>query len=102
MATAPTLPPALQDEITALFLSLEGLERARYLTVASFVVLLYDMMLTFDDEVRVPTLSVLGQLRDPHRYTATQVRFFWSGSWNLSRVLFLVVSAVLAGAVCVY
>ncbi|KAI0756129.1 hypothetical protein C8Q80DRAFT_1090864 [Daedaleopsis nitida] len=69
MATTPalTFTPEQQHVINELFESLEGAERARYLTISAFCLLVYDMMLTFDDEVQ----------------------FFWSGEWNLSRVLFL-------------
>ncbi len=49
MATAADL----QDELKELIVSLNALERARYLSIASMCCLLYDYMLTFNDEVRV-------------------------------------------------
>ncbi|KAI9067170.1 hypothetical protein FKP32DRAFT_1601265 [Trametes sanguinea] len=61
------LPPALQEELASLFLSLDGVERTRYLCIAATCVLLYDMLLTFDEEVE----------------------YFWKpGPWSLTRVLF--------------
>ncbi|KAI0673950.1 hypothetical protein C8Q78DRAFT_1076902 [Trametes maxima] len=61
------LPAALQDELSELTLNLEGLERTRYLCIAATCVLLYDLLLTFDQEVE----------------------HFWKpGPWSLSRVLF--------------
>ncbi len=54
---ADTLSPDLQNEPTVLLLSLEGLERARYLTIAATFLILYDMALTMGDEVRV--LSII-------------------------------------------
>ena len=48
---AASLPADLQDELSELFTSLDGLERARYASFAALCCLLYDMMLTFDDEV---------------------------------------------------
>ncbi|TFK91156.1 hypothetical protein K466DRAFT_542188 [Polyporus arcularius HHB13444] len=62
MATAANL----QDELKELIVSLNALERARYLSIASMCCLLYDYMLTFDDEVR----------------------YFWDSSWSISRALF--------------
>ncbi|OSD01197.1 hypothetical protein PYCCODRAFT_1436691 [Trametes coccinea BRFM310] len=61
------LPPALQEELASLFVSLDGVERTRYLCIAATCVLLYDMLLTFDEEVE----------------------YFWKpGPWSLTRVLF--------------
>ncbi|RDX50514.1 hypothetical protein OH76DRAFT_1455377 [Lentinus brumalis] len=65
MATAADL----QDELKELIVSLNALERARYLSIASMCCLLYDYMLTFDDEVR----------------------YFWDSSWSISRALFFFV-----------
>ncbi|KAI0701244.1 hypothetical protein C8T65DRAFT_656546 [Cerioporus squamosus] len=65
MATA-ALSPALQNELDVLIPSLDALERARYLSIASSCCLLYDYMLTFNDEIR----------------------YFWDGPWSLSRSLF--------------
>ncbi|KAH9854418.1 hypothetical protein C2E23DRAFT_884010 [Lenzites betulinus] len=62
-----TLPPELQDEIAELTLGLDGLIRLRYLTIAATTCLLYDMILTFNQEVE----------------------YFWkTRRWSLSRVLF--------------
>ncbi|KAI0779007.1 hypothetical protein BD413DRAFT_632767 [Trametes elegans] len=61
------VPLALQDELAELVDSLDGLERTRYLSIASTCVLLYDMLLTFDEEFE----------------------YFWkSGPWTTSRVLY--------------
>ncbi|KAH9885401.1 hypothetical protein C8Q73DRAFT_749196 [Cubamyces lactineus] len=61
------LPPALQDELVGLLASLDGLERTRYLCIATTCALVYDIFLTFDQEVE----------------------FFWKpGPWSISRVLF--------------
>ena len=49
---AASLPADLQAELNALILSLEGLERARYLAIASIACFLYDFAVTFDQEVR--------------------------------------------------
>ncbi|TBU48275.1 hypothetical protein BD309DRAFT_1015745 [Dichomitus squalens] len=57
-----------QAELNALILSLEGLERARYLAIAAMACFLYDAVVTFDQEVE----------------------YFWKGSWSLSRGLFFV------------
>ncbi|KAI0640252.1 hypothetical protein C8Q77DRAFT_1045330 [Trametes polyzona] len=58
---------ALQDELAELLVSLEGVQRTRYLSIAATCILLYDMALTFDQEVE----------------------YFWrTGRWSLSRVLF--------------
>ena len=52
-------PPALTPELKQLLIdSLEGQERARYLALASLSALLYDMFLTFGDEVRPGTVAV--------------------------------------------
>ena len=56
---AASLPADLQAELTALILSLEGLERARYLAIASMCYFLYDILLTFDLEVRT-SLNIHG------------------------------------------
>ncbi|KAI1786801.1 hypothetical protein LXA43DRAFT_897234 [Ganoderma leucocontextum] len=67
MGPAP-LPPDLRDELDTVFLSLEGLQRARCLAIASLCCVLYDFALTLDQEVA----------------------YFWTGRWTLSRVLFFV------------
>ncbi|KAI0801418.1 hypothetical protein C8Q74DRAFT_490241 [Fomes fomentarius] len=70
-----TLLPDLQNEPTVLLLSLEGLERARYLCIAATFLILYDMALTIGDEVE----------------------YFWKGSWTPSRILyFLPVESILS------
>ncbi|KAI0652674.1 hypothetical protein C8Q79DRAFT_1005841 [Trametes meyenii] len=62
-----SLPAALQAELSELALNLEGLERTRYLCIAATCVLLYDLLLTLDEEVK----------------------HFWKpGPWSLSRILF--------------
>ena len=68
-----TLPPDLQNEIGTLLSSLEGLERARYLSIAALVCVLYDMMLTMDDEVRVPVCGYLGWHADRSSATADRI-----------------------------
>ncbi|KAI0327688.1 hypothetical protein GY45DRAFT_1256521 [Cubamyces sp. BRFM 1775] len=61
------LPPALQDELAGLLASLDGLERTRYLCIATTCAVVYDIFLTFDQEFE----------------------FFWKpGPWSISRVLF--------------
>jgi hypothetical protein len=45
-----------------------GIERASYLAVASFTFLLYEYAITLDDEIR----------------------YFWSGPWSISRILYLI------------
>ncbi|KAI0352280.1 hypothetical protein OH77DRAFT_1523532 [Trametes cingulata] len=61
------LPPALQHELAELIVSLDGLERTRYLSIAATCCFFYDMFLTFDQEVE----------------------YFWkTGPWSTSRVLF--------------
>ncbi|EJF67423.1 hypothetical protein DICSQDRAFT_165251 [Dichomitus squalens LYAD-421 SS1] len=65
---ATSISVDLQAELNALILSLEGLERARYLAVAAIACFLYDAAVTFDQEVE----------------------YFWKGSWSLSRVLFFI------------
>ena len=47
------LPLDLQDELAALGVALEGLERARFLAIASLCCAVYDYTLTLDQEVRV-------------------------------------------------
>ena len=49
----PGLPQDLQDELAALDVALEGLERARFLAIASLCCVVYDYTLTLDQEVRV-------------------------------------------------
>ncbi|KAI8980564.1 hypothetical protein BD414DRAFT_492584 [Trametes punicea] len=64
MAALPQVP---QDELVELLTSLEGLERTRYLSIATACCVAYDMLLTFDQEIE----------------------YFWqSGPWTISRVLF--------------
>jgi len=62
MSSTPT-----PEEIVAMLVPiLIGANSARYAGIAAFVVLSYDHLLTFGDEVR----------------------FFWSGEWTISRILF--------------
>ncbi|KAF7972779.1 hypothetical protein HWV62_17048 [Athelia sp. TMB] len=61
------MPTPTPEEIMAeLIPQLIGATSARYAGIAAFVVLSYDHFLTLDDEFR----------------------FFWSGEWSMSRVLF--------------
>ena len=55
------LPPALQEELVGLLASLDGLERTRYLCIATTCAMVYDIFLTFDQEVRRAYFH-LGQL----------------------------------------
>ncbi|KZP20908.1 hypothetical protein FIBSPDRAFT_826294 [Athelia psychrophila] len=60
-------PAPTPEEILAILIPvLVGANSARYAGIAAFVVLSYDHFLTFGDEVR----------------------FFWSGEWSISRILF--------------
>jgi len=54
----------LWDELIVL---IEGGDRARCLAIASFTMVVYDYFLTLDDEIR----------------------YFWTGKWSMSRVLYL-------------
>ena len=49
---SPPLPPDLRDELETVCQSLEGLQRARYLAIASLCCAVYDYSLTLDQEVR--------------------------------------------------
>ena len=57
-STAP-LPPDLRDELETVCQSLEGLQRARYLAIASLCCAVYDYSLTLDQEVRAPSVVLL-------------------------------------------
>ncbi|KAM5539347.1 hypothetical protein V8D89_006981 [Ganoderma adspersum] len=56
---SPPLPPDLRDELETVCLSLEGLQRARYLAIASLCCVVYDYSLTLDQENRYFPLGVL-------------------------------------------
>jgi hypothetical protein len=45
------LPPSPEELLAELISSLEGLDRARCLTISSFVMIVYEYFLTLDDEV---------------------------------------------------
>ncbi len=83
------LPEVLQDELAVLLIDLDGLQRTRYLSIAATCVLLYDMLLTFDQEVsRRPSANAACSIS----MNRTQVEYFWkAGRWSLSRVLFFLV-----------
>lgn len=83
------LPEALQDELALLLADLDGLQRTRYLSIAATCVLLYDFLLTFDQEVSRCPLPSVACLIESNRI---QVEYFWkAGRWSLSRVLFFLV-----------
>jgi hypothetical protein len=58
------------------------------LAVASAALIIYDHIITFDQEVSVMLWG--GQLID----RCNQVVLFWSGAWDASRILYLDVSYV--------
>lgn len=71
--------------------SLNGLQSARYLAVASSALLCYEYLITFDQEVR----SLSSHLINVPDNVAQQLEYFWSGAWTKTRVLFLVVRSLL-------
>lgn len=46
------LPPDVERLWDELILSLDGVDRARCLAIASFIIIIYEYFLTLDDEVR--------------------------------------------------
>lgn len=64
--------------------TLEGIDNARVIAFACLIWLFYEYSLTVDQEVRTNCLSFSVSLRP-------QVKFFWSGRWTPSRVLYLFV-----------
>jgi len=62
------MPSELSAEVVSLVSFLEGFESAKYLAVAMFAMSMYEYALTLEKEIK----------------------YFWSGSWSISRVLFLV------------
>ncbi|KZT22615.1 hypothetical protein NEOLEDRAFT_1071025 [Neolentinus lepideus HHB14362 ss-1] len=62
------MPSELSAEVVSLISFLEGFESAKYLAVAMFAMSMYEYALTLEKEIK----------------------YFWSGSWSISRVLFLV------------
>lgn len=59
------------NELEELLALLDGVQKTRYLALASAVLLGYDYFLTVSQEIQ----------------------YFWTGPWSASRVLFLFVSA---------
>lgn len=87
----------VQEILAALTPVLVGANTARYAGIAAVMVFSYDHALTFGDEVRFlasETASVSHRLC--RLICVRQVRFFWSGEWTISRILFLLVSILLS------
>ncbi|KAH9948201.1 hypothetical protein B0H21DRAFT_735021 [Amylocystis lapponica] len=75
----------LENELQLLLPALIGTESTRYLALASFMIYVYDYALTFRFEVK----------------------YFWTGSWSISRILFLInryltPAVLIIGLVCLF
>jgi len=65
-----------------------AVQSAHYLEIACFTLMLYDLLTTFGEEV----CSILFLSDHSPNIFASQVEYFWSGPWSVSRVLFFLVS----------
>ncbi|GLB43656.1 hypothetical protein LshimejAT787_1401680 [Lyophyllum shimeji] len=74
-----TVHPLAHDNTVEFGQSLEGAEVARIMSIACFSLAVYEYMITLDEEIK----------------------YFWSGKWTTSRVLFLLVGSFIEGQVCV-
>ncbi|KAJ7508373.1 hypothetical protein B0H11DRAFT_1964590 [Mycena galericulata] len=63
---------------------LQGAETARIILIALFSLTVYEWVITLDDEVKM-LFSRTSSSLNMH-----QMKYFWTGSWGMSRILFLV------------
>jgi hypothetical protein len=73
---------------------LYAFQSAHYLEISCFTLLVYDLLTTFGEEVR--SISSLVDGPPDLNIFASQVEYFWSGPWSMSRVLFFLVSPLLS------
>ena len=66
---------------------LRGIDWLRYLAAVGLVVLIYDCLLTLDDEVRL-TFSYLHY--SAHLTSCSQVRLVWPGPFSISKALYYI------------
>src|SRR5437879_5002745 len=84
MASSPGTPFHLTGDGIE---TISAFQSAYYLEVACFTLLVYDLLTTFGEEV----CNVLSLVDTFPNMFASQVEYFWSGPWSVSRVLFFLV-----------
>ena len=89
----PDATASIEAQLALLVASLDGLQKTRLLAVASTALFAYDHFLNIGREVSTSFNSSISRYLLILAY-AYQVEYFWSGKWNLTRILYFVVSGV--------